>query len=229
MNFFFGYDQNSSLDEYESLAHEFSFIVNQGRGCQISIPFSLKDRMHLESLVFWKSSVQAPLKSSSLKVYKFSFIYIINKYFQAGQLPTQASDDLSYQIMDRYAELGGNFLDTANVYGFGKSEEIVGNWLSKYANIIWATSSENVPSNMHKMRRFRVSCACAKYHPGICVPFKYSVVVNVSGQWSLWSDCACAKSILSLLCPHMTRRHIFAWSSRKHAYIILTPLNPTFI
>ena len=75
---FFGYDQNSSLDEYESLAHEFSFIVNQGRSCQISIQFSLKDRMHIESLEPWKSSVQAPLKSSSLKVYKFSFIYIIN-------------------------------------------------------------------------------------------------------------------------------------------------------
>ncbi|KAL4225821.1 hypothetical protein ACF0H5_013810 [Mactra antiquata] len=33
--------------------------------------------------------------------------------------------------MDKYTELGGNFLDTANYYGFGNSETIVGNWLKK--------------------------------------------------------------------------------------------------
>lgn len=31
----------------------------------------------------------------------------------------------------RYADMGGNFLDTANVYCMGESEEIVGTWLQK--------------------------------------------------------------------------------------------------
>ena len=49
---------------------------------------------------------------------------------------------------------------------------------------IWADSSEKVPSNMRKMRRFRSSCACAKYHPGLFYPFIQSGVSNghVSGQ-----------------------------------------------
>lgn len=36
----------------------------------------------------------------------------------------------SHKIMDRFREEGGNFIDTANVYGNGSSEKIVGNWLS---------------------------------------------------------------------------------------------------
>ena len=42
----------------------------------------------------------------------------------------------SFAILDRYVELGGNFLDTANVYCNGESEEIIGSWLSRYI-IIW--------------------------------------------------------------------------------------------
>ncbi|HEU5138361.1 MAG TPA: aldo/keto reductase [Bacillales bacterium] len=41
----------------------------------------------------------------------------------------EATETESFQIMDRYAETGGNFLDTANVYSQGTSEEIVGKWL----------------------------------------------------------------------------------------------------
>jgi aryl-alcohol dehydrogenase-like predicted oxidoreductase len=32
-------------------------------------------------------------------------------------------------ILDRYVEAGGTFVDTADVYGDGTSEEIVGRWL----------------------------------------------------------------------------------------------------
>ena len=44
--------------------------------------------------------------------------------------------------------------------------------------------AEQVPSNMRKLRRFRSSCACAKYQPGLCSPFIHSIVSNdsVSGQ-----------------------------------------------
>ncbi|CAL1534394.1 unnamed protein product [Lymnaea stagnalis] len=45
--------------------------------------------------------------------------------------PGQCDEDLSHQILNRYVEWGGNFIDTADVYGRGKSEEIVGSWLAK--------------------------------------------------------------------------------------------------
>ncbi|GLQ55227.1 aldo/keto reductase [Devosia nitrariae] len=41
----------------------------------------------------------------------------------------EADEETSFQIMDDYAAAGGNFLDTANVYSAGISEEIVGRWL----------------------------------------------------------------------------------------------------
>ena len=40
-----------------------------------------------------------------------------------------ADEATSHQVMDAYAEAGGNFLDTANKYHGGQTEEIVGNWL----------------------------------------------------------------------------------------------------
>lgn len=40
-----------------------------------------------------------------------------------------ADEGTSHTIMDLYAEAGGNFLDTANKYHGGESEEIVGRWL----------------------------------------------------------------------------------------------------
>ena len=41
----------------------------------------------------------------------------------------EATEDESRQMMDRFVEAGGNFLDTADVYTTGVSEEIVGRWL----------------------------------------------------------------------------------------------------
>jgi len=35
----------------------------------------------------------------------------------------------SSKMLDQYMELGGNFVDTANVYNDGKSEEIIGDWM----------------------------------------------------------------------------------------------------
>ena len=41
----------------------------------------------------------------------------------------EADEATSFAMMDAYAKAGGNFLDTADVYSRGKSEEIVGRWL----------------------------------------------------------------------------------------------------
>jgi aryl-alcohol dehydrogenase-like predicted oxidoreductase len=43
----------------------------------------------------------------------------------------EATEEESFQMMDRFIEAGGNFIDTANVYSTGISEEIVGRWLAK--------------------------------------------------------------------------------------------------
>ncbi len=41
----------------------------------------------------------------------------------------EADEATSFQLMDDYFAAGGNFLDTADVYSAGTSEEIVGRWL----------------------------------------------------------------------------------------------------
>jgi aryl-alcohol dehydrogenase-like predicted oxidoreductase len=41
----------------------------------------------------------------------------------------ESSEDTSLQILDHFEEVGGNFIDTANVYSLGLSEEILGKWL----------------------------------------------------------------------------------------------------
>ncbi|OWF36722.1 uncharacterized protein LOC110441240 [Mizuhopecten yessoensis] len=51
--------------------------------------------------------------------------------FELFNGPTQADEAESHAILDRFVELGGNFIDTANVYSLGLSEEIVGSWLKK--------------------------------------------------------------------------------------------------
>lgn len=41
------------------------------------------------------------------------------------------TEEASYAIIDRYVQWGGNFIDTADVYGKGASETVVGSWLAK--------------------------------------------------------------------------------------------------
>jgi aryl-alcohol dehydrogenase-like predicted oxidoreductase len=42
---------------------------------------------------------------------------------------TETDPDASHAQLDRFVERGGNFLDTADVYSGGRSEEIIGTWL----------------------------------------------------------------------------------------------------
>ncbi len=41
----------------------------------------------------------------------------------------ETTEELSHRMLDRFVEAGGNFVDTADVYSTGTSEEIVGRWL----------------------------------------------------------------------------------------------------
>lgn len=61
------------------------------------------------------------LGKSGLKV---SNICLGTMTFGAG-----ADETMAFKIMDRFVELGGSFLDTANVYSGGVSEETIGRWI----------------------------------------------------------------------------------------------------
>jgi aryl-alcohol dehydrogenase-like predicted oxidoreductase len=41
----------------------------------------------------------------------------------------ETSEEISHKMLDYFVEVGGNFLDTANVYSRGLSEEIIGRWM----------------------------------------------------------------------------------------------------
>jgi aryl-alcohol dehydrogenase-like predicted oxidoreductase len=43
----------------------------------------------------------------------------------------EATEEESHAMLDRFVVVGGNFIDTANVYSTGISEEIVGKWLRR--------------------------------------------------------------------------------------------------
>ena len=44
----------------------------------------------------------------------------------------ESTEEQSFRMMDDYAAAGGNFLDTADVYTAGVSEEIIGRWLKSH-------------------------------------------------------------------------------------------------
>ena len=48
----------------------------------------------------------------------------------------ESDEATSFRLMDNYVATGGNFLDTANVYSDGVSEEIIGRWLKSKPGIL---------------------------------------------------------------------------------------------
>lgn len=43
---------------------------------------------------------------------------------------TETPEDEAFRILDRFVEADGNLIDTANVYGNGQSEQIIGRWFA---------------------------------------------------------------------------------------------------
>ena len=48
----------------------------------------------------------------------------------------ESDEATSFRLMDDYVAAGGNFIDTANVYSAGVSEEIVGRWLKSRLGVL---------------------------------------------------------------------------------------------
>jgi aryl-alcohol dehydrogenase-like predicted oxidoreductase len=61
--------------------------------------------------------------------------------------PSQMDDDESIRVIHRYLDAGGNFLDTADVYGMGRNEELVGRAIrGRRDRVVLATKFGNVRS-----------------------------------------------------------------------------------
>ena len=61
--------------------------------------------------------------------------------------PKEQDDGASIAVIHRYLDMGGNFLDTADMYGVGRNEELVGRALAgRRAGVIVATKFGNVRS-----------------------------------------------------------------------------------
>lgn len=62
----------------------------------------------------------------------------------------RVSDETAWAILDRFIELGGNFIDTADYYAGGRSEVIIGNWLrrrGRRGDIVIGTKIGKSPDN----------------------------------------------------------------------------------
>jgi aryl-alcohol dehydrogenase-like predicted oxidoreductase len=46
----------------------------------------------------------------------------------------RADEQQSFAVLDAFVEAGGNFIDTANIYAGGASEEIIGRWMAARGN-----------------------------------------------------------------------------------------------
>ena len=55
---------------------------------------------------------------------------VSNLALGAMEFGTKVDEGDSFAILDRFVEAGGNLIDTANVYGGGTSEELLGRWFA---------------------------------------------------------------------------------------------------
>lgn len=54
----------------------------------------------------------------------------------------EADEATSHAMLDAFGEAGGNFIDTADVYNHGISEQIIGKWLSKQRRDRWVIATK---------------------------------------------------------------------------------------
>jgi aryl-alcohol dehydrogenase-like predicted oxidoreductase len=96
----------------------------------------------------------------------------------------ETSEDDSHRMLDRFVDAGGNFIDTANVYGAGTSEEILGRWLAgrprdEYviATKVRARSLEQLDANLGAvgwaLTHDQVECLNRASDPGLPYPYDH--------------------------------------------------------
>jgi aryl-alcohol dehydrogenase-like predicted oxidoreductase len=68
------------------------------------------------------------------------------RYDEEGVVETD--EERAYELLDAYAEAGGNFIDTADKYGDGRAERWIGNWLEGRDRLDYV-----VATKIHRPRR----------------------------------------------------------------------------
>src|SRR5438132_1857985 len=59
--------------------------------------------------------------------------------------PKEMNDDESIRVIHRYLDAGGNFLDTADIYGLGRNEILVGKAIKdRRSSVVLATKFGNI-------------------------------------------------------------------------------------
>lgn len=71
----------------------------------------------------------------------------------------ECDKDTSFEVLDAFFDLGGNFIDTANAYQCEESEEWLGEWMEKkgnrdqmvyvYSPALLQDRSANLPTSQH--------------------------------------------------------------------------------
>jgi aryl-alcohol dehydrogenase-like predicted oxidoreductase len=91
-----------------------------------------------------------PLGRTGLKVSELAFgTWRFGR--ETGEGRVEIKRDRAYDLLDTYDAFGGNFIDTADSYGDGFAEELIGDWLQTRARedyviaskIYWPTSEDN--------------------------------------------------------------------------------------
>jgi aryl-alcohol dehydrogenase-like predicted oxidoreductase len=76
-----------------------------------------------------------------------------------------ADEQQSFAVLDAYAKEGGNFVDTANSYGNGASESILGRWMAERGNradIVVATKVGGTMPGQDNLRADTIARAAAQ-------------------------------------------------------------------
>ena len=91
-----------------------------------------------------------------------------------GARPGQCDEADAHALLDTFYQAGGNFIDTADVYQFGLSESIIGNWLVKHpelrSRIVLATKVTGPCSeeqfNAHPLSSFTLCVGVGSHDQG---------------------------------------------------------------
>jgi aryl-alcohol dehydrogenase-like predicted oxidoreductase len=95
-----------------------------------------------------------PLGRTGLQVSELAFgTWRFGRETEAGNVETD--ERRAYDLLDTYADHGGRFIDTADVYGGGVSERWIGNWLAERpreeyviaSKVYWPTREDDPNAN----------------------------------------------------------------------------------
>lgn len=90
-----------------------------------------------------------PLGRTGLQVSELAFgTWRFGRENDRGEI--EVGEDRAHELLDTYAEHGGRFIDTADIYGDGRAEEYIGDWLADYdreeftiaSKLYWPTRSD---------------------------------------------------------------------------------------